>query len=113
VSKHYREAVAKDAAERAYDNIKHTAPLAVPQMLFGPILWALTDANVQPTPSADRELAAFMAGYVAGGDDECTAWNNAGPGRGADAAYAAWLASQPQEPKPSAPFYQAPAEDVR
>jgi hypothetical protein len=52
----------------------------------------------QPTPSADRERAAFMAGYAAGGNDECTAWNNAGPGIGADEAYTAWLATQPQEP---------------
>jgi hypothetical protein len=58
----------------------------------------------KPQPSADRLRAAFMAGWEAGRHAVLVK---------APDAYAAWLASQPQEPKPPAPFYQAGAEDVR
>jgi hypothetical protein len=57
-----------------------------------------------PTPSADRERAAFMAGFTA-----VYAWREEGSGKGwafeeeslhqsaKEAAYAAWLATQPKE----------------
>jgi hypothetical protein len=57
-------------------------------------------------PSADRLRAAFMAGCTA-------AKTRQGRWRSAEEEFELWLATQPQEPKPPAPFYQAGAEDVR
>lgn len=43
----YRHEIAKAAAEGAYNNCKTVAPLAVPQLLFAPIVFALENAGVK------------------------------------------------------------------